>query len=56
MKLTTKLEISLLGLIVLTAGVAALAVATSRLVNSIESDGEPGSSDWSIDEKEFALI
>lgn len=56
MKLNTKIEISLIGIIVLSAGVAALAVATSRLVNSFASDGEAGSSDWSIDEKEYALI
>lgn len=56
MKLNTKIEISLIGIILLSAAVATLAVATSRLVNSIDSDGEAGSSDWSLDEKEYALI
>ena len=56
MKLNTKIEISLAGVILLSAAVAALAVATSKLVNSFVSEGESGSGDWSIDEKEYSLI
>ena len=54
MKLNTKIEISLAGVLLLAAAVATLAIATSRLVDSFVSDGESGSSDWSIDEKEYA--
>ena len=53
MKHNTKIEISLLGAILITAAVSALAIATSRLVDSFVSEGEPGSGDWSIDEKEY---
>ena len=55
MKHNTKIEISLLGAILITAAVSALAIATSRLVDSFVSEGEPGSGDWSIDEKEYGL-
>jgi hypothetical protein len=37
------------------AGVAALAIATDRLVNSFKSEADPDHGDWSIDEEEFAL-
>lgn len=55
MKMNTKIEISLVGAVLIAAAIAALAVATSKLVESFVSDGESGSGDWSIDEKEFSL-
>ena len=54
MKLNTKIEISLAGAILIAAAISFLAVATSRLVDSFVSEGEPGSGDWSIDEKEYS--
>lgn len=56
MKLNTKIEISLVGAILIAVSIATLAIATSKLVESFVSDGEAGSGDWSIDEKEFNLI
>lgn len=55
MKQNIKIEISLLGALILAGAVAALAVATSKLVDSFVSSGEPGSGDWSLDEKEYGL-
>lgn len=55
MKLNKKIEISVFGALLISAGIWALAVATSRLVDSFISEGEPGSGDWSVDEKEYGL-
>ena len=52
MKPNTKIEISIFGALVISAAIWALAIATSRLVNSFVTEGEPESGDWSIDEKE----
>ena len=56
MKLNTKIEISLAGALLLSAAIAALAVATSKLVDSFVSEGEAGSGDWSLDEKLFSHL
>lgn len=56
MKLNKKMEISMLGLILISASIATLAVATSKLIDSFVSEGEPGSGDWSIDEKEYRSL
>jgi len=53
MKPNTKIEISVFGALLISAAIAALAVATSRLVDSFVSEGEPGSGDWSVDEREY---
>ena len=53
MKLNQKIEISVFGALVISAAIWALAVATSRLVDSFVSEGETESGDWSIDEKEY---
>ncbi len=53
MKPNTKIEISVFGALVISAAIWALAVATSRLVDSFVSEGESGSGDWSIDEREY---
>lgn len=53
MKPNTKIEISVFGAVIICAAICALAVATSRLVDSFVSEGESGSGDWSIDEKEY---
>jgi len=53
MKQNTKIEISLLGAAISSAAIWALAVATSKLVDSFISEGESGSGDWSLDEKEY---
>lgn len=50
-----KVWISVGTLAVFAAGVAALAIASDRLVNSFRSDADPDHGDWSIDEKEFNL-
>ena len=52
MKLNQKIEISVFGALVISAAIWALAVATSRLVDSFVSEGAE-SGDWSIDEKEY---
>jgi hypothetical protein len=48
-----KIEISVFGAIMISSAIWALAVATSRLVDSFVSEGEKGSGDWSLDEKEY---
>ena len=53
MKLNRKIEISVFGALVISAAIWALAVATSRLVDSFVSEGDTGSGDWSIDEREY---
>lgn len=53
MKNKKTIEISVFGALMISAGIWALAIATSRLVDSFVSEGEPGSGDWSIDEKEY---
>ena len=53
MKPNKKIEISVFGALVISAAIWALAVATSKLVDSFVSEGEPGSGDWSVDEKEY---
>ena len=53
MKLNQKIEISVFGALVISAAIWALAVATSRLVDSFVSEGDTESGDWSIDEKEY---
>ena len=53
MKLNQKIEISVFGALVISAAIWALAVATSRLVDSFATEGEAESGDWSIDEKEY---
>lgn len=50
-----KVWISFGTLVIFAAGVAALAIATDRLVNSFRSDADPDHGDWSIDEKEYGL-
>lgn len=50
-----KIWISVGTLAVFAAGVASLAIATDRLVNSFRSDADPDHGDWSIDEREFNL-
>ena len=55
-ELNKKIEISMLGAILISASIAMLAVATSRLVDSFVSEGESGSGDWSIDEKEYKSL
>ena len=53
MKPNTKIEISVFGALIISAAIWALAVATSKLVDSFVSEGESGSGDWSVDEKEY---
>ena len=53
MKPNTKIEISVFGALVISAAIWALAIATSKLVDSFVSERESGSGDWSIDEKEY---
>ena len=53
MKFNKKIEISVFGALVISAAIWALAVATSKLVDSFVSEGEAGSGDWSVDEKEY---
>lgn len=52
MKPNQKIEISVFGALIISAAIWALAVATSRLVDSFVS-GDAESGDWSIDEKEY---
>ena len=56
MGLNKKIEISLLGAVLISASIAMLAVATSKLVDSFVSEGEPGSGDWSVSEKEYRSL
>ena len=53
MKPNKKIEISVFGALVIGAAIWALAIATSKLVDSFVSEGEAGSGDWSVDEKEY---
>jgi hypothetical protein len=48
-----KIEISVFGALMISAAIWSLAIATSKLIDSFVSEGEPGSGDWSIDEKEY---
>ena len=48
-----KIEISLFGALLFSAAICTLSVATSKLIDSFVSEGEPGSGDWSVDEKEY---
>ncbi|MBR0400023.1 MAG: hypothetical protein IJH95_04310 [Mogibacterium sp.] len=54
-KVNKKAWISVGTLLVFAAGIASLAIATDRLVNSFRSEADPDHGDWSIDEKEFGL-
>ncbi len=54
MKNKRNIEISVFGALMISAGIWALAIATSKLVDSFVSEGESGSGDWSIDEKEYS--
>ena len=53
MKQKKKIEISLFGALLFSAAICTLSVATSKLIDSFVSEGEPGTGDWSIDEKEY---
>jgi hypothetical protein len=53
MKQKKTIEISLFGALVFSAAICMLSVVTSKLIDSFVSEGEPGSGDWSIDEKEY---
>lgn len=53
MKQKKTIEISLLGVLIFSVGICMLSVATSKLIDSFVSEGEPGSGDWSVDEKEY---
>ncbi len=53
MKLNTKIEISVLGALAISAAIWALAIATSRLVDSFVTGVDSEGGDWSIDEKEY---
>ena len=55
-KMNTSIEISLAGALLLAAAISAMSIATSRLIDSFVSEGEPGSGDWSLDEKEYSLL
>ena len=48
-----KIEISVFGAVMISAAIWALAIATSKLIDSFVSEGEPGSGDWSLDEREY---
>ena len=48
-----KIEISVFGALMISAAIWSLAIATSKLIDSFVSEGEPGSGDWSIDEREY---
>ena len=48
-----KIEISVVGALMISAAIWSLAIATSKLIDSFVSEGEPGSGDWSIDEREY---
>ena len=52
-----KIEISIIGLVLVAASLSVLAVATDRLVKSITTyERMSGRGDYSIDENEFSLI
>lgn len=53
MKLNKKIEISVIGALLISTAIWALAVATSKLVDSFVSEGGSEGGDWSIDEKEY---
>lgn len=53
MNLNRKIEISVLGALIISAAICTLAVATSRLVDSFVFEETTKSGDWSIDEKEY---
>lgn len=53
MNMNRKIEISVFGALVISTAIWALAVATSRLVDSFVFEKEITSGDWSIDEKEY---
>ena len=53
MKPNTKIEISVFGALAISAAIWALAIATSRLVDSFVSEGDSDNGDWSIDEREY---
>jgi hypothetical protein len=55
MKPNKKIEISVFGALVISAAIWAPAIATSKLVDSFVSEGESGSGDWSVDEKEYGI-
>ena len=48
-----KIEISVFGALIISAAIWSLAIATSKLIDSFVSEGEPGSGDWSLDEREY---
>lgn len=52
-----KIEISIVGLVLVAASLSVLAVATDRLVKSITTyERMSGTGDYSIDENEFSLL
>lgn len=53
MKQKKTIEISLLGALLFSAAICTLSVATSKLIDSFVSEGESGTGDWSVDEKEY---
>lgn len=57
MNTNKKIEVSLIGLMLVAVSLSVLAVATDRLVKSITTyDRMSGTGDYSIDENEFSLI
>ena len=56
-KKNKKIEISIVGLVLVAASLSVLAVATDRLVKSITTyERMSGTGDYSIDENEFSLL
>ena len=56
-KKNKKVEISIVGLVLVAASLSVLAVATDRLVKSITTyERMSGTGDYSIDENEFSLL
>ena len=56
-KKNKKIEISIVGLVLVAASLFLLAVATDRLVKSITTyERMSGTGDYSIDENEFSLL
>jgi len=53
MKNKRTIEISVFGALAISAAIWALAIATSRLVDSFVSEGDSDNGDWSIDEREY---
>ena len=52
-----RIEISIVGLVLVAASLSVLAVATDRLVKSITTyERMSGTGDYSIDENEFSLL